>query len=193
MAASDSEISRREWIRSLTAAMAASWPAVLAAQQHAHRMAASEAPASFQFFDAASAGEVEAIAAQVIPSGETPGAREAGVVYFIDRALSTFDKDKQDDYHRGLASLAGQRLAKFPGSKSFASLPQADQIVLLQSIETSPFFDLVRVHTVTGFFANPSYGGNRGLAGWKLIGFEDTFQFTPPFGYYDANYKGGNA
>ncbi len=186
-----SEISRREWIRALTAGMAASWPAVVAAQQHAHRMAASAAPASFQFFDAASAGEVEAIAAQVIPSGKTPGAREAGVVYFIDRALTTFDKDKQDDYHRGLASLAGKRLALFPNSKSFASLPEADQIALLQTIETTPFFDLVRIHTVTGFFANPSYGGNRGLAGWKLIGFEDTFQFTPPFGYYDANYKGG--
>ncbi len=136
---------------------------------------------------------MEAIAAQVIPSGETPGAREAGVVYFIDRALTTFDKDKQDDYHRGLASLAEKRLAMFPGSKSFASLSAADQIALLRAIETTPFFDLVRVHTVTGFFANPSYGGNRGLAGWKLIGFEDTFQFTPPFGYYDANYKGGNA
>lgn len=188
-----SDISRREWIRALTAGIAASWPAVLAAQQHAHRMAASEAPASFQFFDAASAAEVEAFAAQIIPSGETPGAREAGVVYFIDRALTTFDKDKQDDYHRGLAALAEKRQAMFPHSKSFASLPEADQIALLQTIETTPFFDLVRVHTVTGFFANPSYGGNRGLAGWKLIGFEDTFQFTPPFGYYDANYKGGNA
>lgn len=193
MAAGASEISRRDWIRALTAGIAASWPGVVAAQQHAHRMAASDAPASFQFFDAASAAEVEAIAAQIIPAGETPGAREAGVVYFIDRALTTFDKDKQADYRRGLAALAEKRQAMFPGSKSFASLPAADRIALLGAIETTSFFDLVRVHTVTGFFANPSYGGNRGLAGWKLIGFEDTFRFTPPFGYYDANYKGGDA
>ena len=188
-----SEISRRDWIRALTAGIATSWPAVVAAQRHAHRIAASDAPGEFQFFDTASAVEVEAIAAQIIPSGETPGAREAGVIYFIDRALTTFDNDKQDHYHRGLTSLAEKREAKFPHSKSFASLSNADQIALLQTIETTPFFDLVRVHTITGFFANPSYGGNRGLAGWKLIGFEDTFQFTPPFGYYDANYKDGNA
>jgi hypothetical protein len=37
-----------------------------------------------------------------------------------------------------------------------------------------------------GFFGNPSYGGNRDLVGWKLIGFEDRFQFEPPFGYYDG-------
>ena len=35
------------------------------------------------------AAEIEAIAARIIPSDATPGAREAGVVYFIDRALST--------------------------------------------------------------------------------------------------------
>jgi len=44
----------------------------------------------------------------------------------------------------------------------------------------------VRTHTILGFFGHPSYGGNRDLAGWKLIGFEDRYQFEPPFGYYDA-------
>ena len=28
--------------------------------------------------------------AQIVPSDDTPGAREAGVIYFIDRALATF-------------------------------------------------------------------------------------------------------
>ncbi|PYT19675.1 MAG: hypothetical protein DMG57_44565 [Acidobacteria bacterium] len=34
---------------------------------------------------------IAAIANQIIPSNDGPGAREAGVIYFIDRALSTFD------------------------------------------------------------------------------------------------------
>jgi hypothetical protein len=37
-----------------------------------------------------------------------------------------------------------------------------------------------------GFLGHPSHGGNRDLAGWKLIGFEDRAAFEPPFGYYDA-------
>ena len=37
-------------------------------------------------------------------------------------------------------------------------------------------------------FSNPSYGGNRGGIGWKLLGFEDQHIFDPPFGYYDQGY-----
>ena len=42
-----------------------------------------------------------------------------------------------------------------------------------------------------GFLANPEYGGNYEQAGWKHIGFEDRFFFTPPFGFYDRDYKPG--
>ena len=33
------------------------------------------------------------------------------------------------------------------------------------------FFDLLLAYTVAGFFADPVHGGNRDMAGWKLIGF----------------------
>jgi hypothetical protein len=36
-----------------------------------------------------------------------------------------------------------------------------------------------------GMFSNPSYGGNHQKSGWKMIGFEDRFAWSPPFGYYD--------
>jgi hypothetical protein len=39
-------------------------------------------------------------------------------------------------------------------------------------------------------FSLPSYGGNRGGVGWKLIGFEDAHVFQAPFGYYDRDYPG---
>jgi gluconate 2-dehydrogenase gamma chain len=41
-----------------------------------------------------------------------------------------------------------------------------------------------------GFLADPARGGNRGKVGWKLIGFDDSGAFAPPFGYYDRDYPG---
>jgi gluconate 2-dehydrogenase gamma chain len=64
------------------------WPAILASQQHAHEAAAAATPPHLEFFSPAQASEVEAMAAQIIPTDDTPGAREAHVIYFIDRALS---------------------------------------------------------------------------------------------------------
>ena len=33
------------------------------------------------------------------------------------------------------------------------------------------FFETVRAHTLIGFLADPSYGGNRGHAGWRVSGY----------------------
>src|SRR5215469_3267513 len=78
------------------------WPAALAAAQHARNSAQSALPPRFEFFTQELATEVEAITARIIPTDQTPGAREAGVVYFIDRALTTFAKDDQKTYREGL-------------------------------------------------------------------------------------------
>jgi gluconate 2-dehydrogenase gamma chain len=178
---------RRHWF-STCLAMAA-WADVLSAQQHAHNAAESASP-HFETLDPATAVEIEAVAAQIIPSTDGPGAREAGVIYFIDRALATFDADKRDAYHAGMAELQQKRQELFPGSTTIASLSNQQQISLIRSSETSEFFALLRTHTVLGFLGNPSYGGNRGKIGWNQIGFEDRMIYQPPFGYYDAQVKG---
>jgi hypothetical protein len=36
-----------------------------------------------------------------------------------------------------------------------------------------------------GMFSHPMHGGNFNKVGWNLIGFEDRYSWTPPFGYYD--------
>ena len=69
---------------------AAHWPALLAAAEHAHHVVLFPEDQKWEFFTAAEAKEVEALASCIIPNDGTPGAREAGVVYFIDRALVTF-------------------------------------------------------------------------------------------------------
>jgi gluconate 2-dehydrogenase gamma chain len=184
--------SRRSFLAgSASAWLAASWPGIVAAQKHAQGVAQSGAPGKLEFFSAEQAAAVEAVTAQIIPSDETPGAREARTVHFIDRALATFERDKQAAYAEGLLDLEAKARDVSGGSSKFSSLTSAQQIQALTAIEKTPFFALVRMHTVVGFFANPEYGGNESKIGWKLMGFEDKFNYQPPFGYYDANYKKG--
>jgi gluconate 2-dehydrogenase gamma chain len=138
-----------------------------------------------EYLSAADAAEIEAIASAIIPSDETPGAKEAGVMYFIDRALTTFAHDQRGLYLSGLAAAQAKRREMFPESASIAALTPAQLSDLVRSIEKTPFFEAVRTHTITGFLATPEWGGNRGKVGWKAIGFEDAFAYQPPFGYYD--------
>src|SRR5260370_42084632 len=80
----------------------ATWPALLSAAKHAHNAAKAATPPKFEFFTPEEAAEVEAITARIVPTDDTPGAREAGVVYFIDRSLATFAVDDQKKYREGL-------------------------------------------------------------------------------------------
>jgi len=191
----DSSSRRQFVIRSLSGISSAwltlHWPAILAAHDHAHAAAKADAPVALQFLSPEQAIEIEAAAAQIIPSDETPGAREAGVVHFIDRALVTFDRDKQPAYTQGLKDLANKTKSLFPQADKFSSLSRTQQIELLEAIETTEFFELLRLHTIIGFLALPEYGGNHGEVGWKLIGFENKGVYSPPFGYYDAEIEKG--
>ena len=186
---------RRFLVRSATGLGTAwaltNWPAVLAAQQHAHAVAGS-GQSKLAFFSPEQAAELEAMTAQIIPADESPGAKEARVLYFIDRALTTFDRDRQPAYAQGLKELTAHVSTMFPGQTKFSSLTGEQQIQLLTSIETTDFFEQVRVHTIMGFLSDPSHGGNFEEAGWKLIGFESNAIHQRPFGYYDAEAAGVN-
>ncbi|OLB88131.1 MAG: hypothetical protein DMG86_02685 [Acidobacteria bacterium] len=190
----DADNTRRRFLLSSalglsSAWLALRWPAIVAAQQHAQRSGKSGQSASFEFFAPQDALEIEAVAAQIIPSDDAPGAREARVIYFIDRALMTFDVDKQLAYTQGLEDLQQKTLELFPVADGFSSRSSAQQIQLLTGIEHSGFFELVRLHTIMGYLSHPDYGGNHNQAGWKLIGFEDKMTYAPPFGYYDTEYN----
>ena len=163
----------------------AAWADIAAAQQHAHEAVQSSTPPPFQALDRATAAEIDALTSQIIPSIDGPGAHEAGVLYFIDRALSTFDAELRPAYRAGMAQVQQKRTELFPGSTSIAALTSQQQIRLIHSIESTDFFELLRTHTLYGFLGNPGYGGNRDHIGWKLIGFEDRTHYQPPFGYYD--------
>jgi hypothetical protein len=155
--------------------------------------AAMPAPGpNLSFLTAAEAADVEAVAAQIIPTDDTPGAREAGAVHFIDRALATFLSHLAVDYRAQLAEFqaAFRKQQAAAGAASFASLASEQQIEYLKTVDRTPFFEATRLLTLIGMFTMPKYGGNRDGIGWKLIGFEDQHAFYPPFGFYDRDYPG---
>ena len=83
-------------------------------------------------------------------------------------------------YRTGLRALADYIRSHFAG-KRFHDLASDDQDKVLKGLESglielkdvkgAEFFALLLANTQEGFFADPIYGGNRGMASWKLIGF----------------------
>ena len=205
------ELSRRRFLSQAgiavsSAWVSAHWPEMVAAATHAHQAAQSGAAYKFEFFTPAEATEIDALSARIIPTDDTPGAREAGVVYFIDRALVTFGSGDQQKYREGLSELQSQVGAKFPGVEKFSALTPQQQDEFLHAMEPTQdekaprrtrvstaqtFLQALRVATISGFLIDPEAGlGNRGGVGWKVIGREPAHSFQPPFGYYDQDYPG---
>ena len=172
--------------------LTANWPGIAAAADHAAHMASAPAlvPTKFVFFTAEEAADVDAIAAQVLPSGATPGAREAHAVYFIDQAFATFNADLAPSFRQGLAAFQHAYRQAQPSGGAFAAASVADQLAYLKTVDTTAFFESVRQLTVLGTLSASKYGGNFEGKGWRIMGFEDQHIFEPPFGYYDKDYPG---
>lgn len=130
---------------------------------------------------------VEALTARVLPGdADAPGAREARVVTFIDRALSEAHDDLRDTYRSGVAEL--DALCARTRGAGFGALGESVQDEVLHDLDRGPaedappdhaelvrrlgtFFAVVREHTLQGMFCDPEYGGNFEGAGWRLVGF----------------------
>ena len=126
---------------------------------------------------------VEAVTARIIPTDHEPGAREANCVNFIDKAIANEDAAAVPLYKGGVAALDGVAQTRF--GKGFAELeaPKQDEILadlesgraaewaLAEQLPSPVFFETLRVHTIVAFLADPSYGGNRDFAGWRVAGY----------------------
>ena len=142
---------------------------------------------SFARLTPAEARTMRAFAAQILPSEPgLPGAEEAGVVYFVDRAFGDpFFADAVPVIRAGLAELDTH--ARAAGAREgFSSLGHADQLAILRGIAKGPFFTSARTLVLTGAFADSSHGGNRGGAGLTIMGMDHRPSYTAPFGWYDA-------
>ena len=181
-------LTRREFLRTASTSaggslLALSSASILLAGQQAH--AAMEAGDSFTTLSEDEAAEFEAIAARIIPTDDTPGATEAGVIYFMDNILADKRAELLPALQAGLAELQASANSQH-GSAMFHTLSPAQQDGLLTEIENTAFFNTVHYLTIAGMFASPELGGNRDQIGWKLLGFENRHAWMPPYGYYDA-------
>lgn len=182
--------SRREFLSRSGSVISGSWiimnsSAIIATANFACQAKFDGAP--FEVLTEIEAKELEAMAAQIFPSDGTPGAKEAGILYFIDHALATIREDDKEIIQKGLVEFKTKISEKFP-RKNFSDLNSKQQIAMLKEIEQMKFFETVRNLTISGMFSMPSYGGNKDKMGWAHLGFKDSHTWGPPFGYYDEQY-----
>ena len=134
------------------------------------------------------ARDYAAAIARLIPTTDTPGADDAGVIWFWDNVLGNY-------YAHFLEPVRGLRdrlLAETSGR--FADLDTKAQDEALRAIEDDGRFEIWRVLTIFGFFAMAKHGGNKDHLSWGLVGYQGHHgAWTAPFGYYDAEYAKGKA
>jgi gluconate 2-dehydrogenase gamma chain len=131
------------------------------------------------YFNAAQAATITAIAEQIVPSDDWPGAQQAGVLFYIDGLLGgRYGAFYRERYESGLKLI--DSLSKGHFQKDFVNLNSDQQISVLQALESGSgggkeggrFFKLVWQHTMEGYYGDPKHGADRGNRSWQMIGFE---------------------
>lgn len=135
---------------------------------------------AYRFFTPEEAICITAICEQIIPHDESAGATDAGVIYYIDRQLSSVFHYDQDTYRNGIKDLQAYCAKKY--GKIFEKLIFDEQTRLLLLLESnqlnatewpqgksSDFFNLVRSHTMQGFYGSPIHGGNKDYVSFEML------------------------
>jgi gluconate 2-dehydrogenase gamma chain len=147
--------------------------------------ASAQAPAAgFRVLTQPQVATLEAISEQIIPSDRDPGAREAGAVRYIDRALAGEQAYRVPHYTAGLMAIDQTSKAMF--GRAFVDLPFDQQTSVLKAVEqgkaspeiwkkvsSTEFFTLVWNHVLEGFYGSPVHGGNKNYVSWKMVGFPE--------------------
>lgn len=145
--------------------------------------ACTPSPGTWRFFADAEATVVDAIAEQIIPPDQDAGAREAGVVNYIDRQLAGVFRRHQETYRKGIVGV--QQTSNIMFGRAFEALEWPRRTDVLRSLEggeaqggiwetqsARSFFELIRDHVMQGFYGSPRHGGNRGFVSFRMIGID---------------------
>ena len=190
-----SSLSRRQFLQSTSTITGASLlrigaPALIAITQSA--CSAKQEGAAFVTLGSSAAADLAAIAARIIPTTDTPGATEAGVIHFIDQAFGAEMSSSLESTLADLSEFNATLAEAHPDAEGFTSLAEAEQDAFLKTIENGRLFSLVWNMTIFGMFAMSKYGGNKDNVGWELLNFEGAHGgWQYPFGHYDAEIHGG--
>jgi gluconate 2-dehydrogenase gamma chain len=135
---------------------------------------------ALESFTATEAQTVDAIVARLIPTDANgPGAAEARVGRYIDRALAGGLGWAKESYTTGLAQLDAYCRSTY--GADFAALSATQQDAVLTNLQANTargftpdsrtFFNLIREHALQGMFGDPFHGGNENFVGWDLVGY----------------------
>jgi gluconate 2-dehydrogenase gamma chain len=187
-------LSRRSFLQSTGSLTGAAYLRMLAPGLAAITQAACSAKnegAAFGILGPDEARDFAAIAARIMPTTDTPGATEAGVIHFIDKAFAAEMSDALDFARTSLTEFNDALGSEHGDATRLGDLGEDDQDAFLRTRETTEFFNLMWAMTIFGFFSMEKYGGNKDQVGWELIGFEGGHgPWQYPFGYYDAQVHG---
>lgn len=156
---------------------------------------------AWRFFTQEEGVLVDAIVEQIIPTDEWPGAKDAMVTNFIDKQLVGAYTRHQEIYRNSLSAiqiacknafnkkfeeLAWNEQTNFLVSlekneivtqvldKSVASgnpIGDADKTFIENWLKNN-FFNLIRNHTMQGFYGSPRHGGNYKFVSYRMIGLD---------------------
>jgi gluconate 2-dehydrogenase gamma chain len=135
----------------------------------------------WRFFTMDEGQTVSAICERIIPTDQDPGAREAGVVNYIDLQLMGPYKRHRATYRRGIKGVEQTSLKMFGNRFTELSPERQDEVLkeleqggaageAWQGLSSKDFFSLILSHTMQGFYGDPRHGGNRGRVSWKMLG-----------------------
>jgi gluconate 2-dehydrogenase gamma chain len=183
---------RREFVEAASAALASVLYAARLGDVPSAFAAAVPPPllsesAPYEFLTPDQVRLLDVITSHLVPSDDTPGAREAHVVRFIDHALATIFADFQKPFAETMAEFTEFTSHFRPDGATFLELSPGEQVAALRDLERlkPDVFGPLRDVTMAGMFCHPEHGGNFQKIGWKLIGYVDQYSWAPPFGYYD--------
>ena len=171
----DRSFSRREFVRLFTGGTAA----VLISFNTACKNKISQ----WRYLNEGEIGLLDAIVEQIIPTDDFPGGKWANVTNFIDKQLNSYYRKHQIAYRDGLAALE-KTVIQLKGKK-FEDLTFSDQTAILEKMETGEFsgdywkdhssagfFDMVRQHSLQGYYGSPAHGGNREYISYRMLGLD---------------------
>lgn len=125
---------------------------------------------SYEFLTAEEARTLAALCDQIIPADDYPSASQAGVVTYIDLQLTRHYRRHQRAYRSGLAQA--EKVSRERCGVGVAASSPEQQLATVRMLEKEQrrFFELLRSHTMEGYYGSPRHGGNRDAMSWRMLG-----------------------
>jgi len=128
---------------------------------------------NWDFFIDDQAHALAVICDQIIPADDFPSASQAGVLAYIDKQLARHYKRDRDAYRDGLEQSEAMSRERFGHALSELNPAQRFEIASAIEKQNRSFFELVRAHTMEGYYGSPRHGGNRDAVSWRMLGLDE--------------------